>query len=161
MHAGAARLCDHQNAVKTLRILWALPTTVVGLVIATLAVRGGRVRIVDGAIEASGPLIRWVLTACVPIRGAAAMTLGHVVIGCDEAALESSRAHERVHVRQYELWGPLFVPAYLAASAYAFLRGGHYYHDNAFERQACALSGEPEAQRERGSTSLRQSGQMP
>lgn len=69
-------------------------------------------------------------------HGADAMTLGHVVIGRDAMALEGTRAHERVHVRQYERWGPFFVPAYFLAGAWALLRGGHPYFDNRFEREA-------------------------
>ena len=151
--------------VTMLRILWALPATVLGLVIALLALPGGRIRIVGGVLEACGPCLRWFLQALVPVKGAAAMTLGHVVIGRDQSALDCSRAHERVHVRQYERWGVFFLPAYVVASAYELLRGGHYYRDNVFEREARALS-EPRAseervQRGRGSTSFRQSGQMP
>jgi hypothetical protein len=41
-----------------------------------------------------------------------------------------------VHVRQYETWGPLFLPAYLMASLIAALRGRHFYFDNAFEVEA-------------------------
>jgi hypothetical protein len=59
-----------------------------------------------------------------------------VVIGRDARALELTRAHERVHVRQYELWGPLFLPAYFAAGAYALVRGRDPYFDNRFEREA-------------------------
>ena len=47
-----------------------------------------------------------------------------------------TRAHERVHVRQYEWWGPLFVPAYLLAGLWALIHGGHPYFDNRFEREA-------------------------
>jgi hypothetical protein len=78
--------------------------------------------------------------------GAAALTLGHVVIGADAQSLEATRAHERVHVRQYETWGPLFVPAYLIASVTAALRGRHFYFDNMFEveayRRATSQTGE-------------------
>ena len=55
------------------------------------------------------------------------MTLGHVVLGLDRDALEWSRDHERVHVRQCERWGPLFLPAYLLASAYLWFRGRRFY----------------------------------
>jgi hypothetical protein len=64
------------------------------------------------------------------------MTLGHVVIGRNEACLDRSRAHERVHVRQCERWGPLFIPAYALASGVVLLRGGRPYLDNPFEREA-------------------------
>lgn len=119
-----------------LRVLWALPVTMVGLALAVLAFRGGRIYLVEGAIEAYGPLLGWLLANCLPVRGVTAMTLGHVVIGRDERSLSVSRAHERVHVRQYEVWGPLFVPAYLIAGVCAVLSGGHYYRDNVFEREA-------------------------
>ncbi len=64
------------------------------------------------------------------------MTLGHVVLGLDRSALQISRDHERIHVRQCERWGPLFIPAYLLGSAYAVLRGRHIYRDNPLEREA-------------------------
>ena len=64
------------------------------------------------------------------------MTLGHVVLGRDREALEWSRAHERVHVRQCERWGPFFLPAYGVASLIAMSRGERAYRDNAFEREA-------------------------
>ena len=64
------------------------------------------------------------------------MTLGHVVWGRDQACLDDTRDHERVHVHQYERWGPLFIPAYLLSSLYMKLRGRHPYWDNPFEREA-------------------------
>jgi hypothetical protein len=120
------------------RYLWAGPTTVVGLVAATLAFWRGRVTLVEGVLEAHGPILRWALSHLPIVRGGcAAMTLGHVVLGRDARALDATREHERVHVRQYEIWGPFFVPAYLAASVWATARGGHAYYDNRFEREAC------------------------
>jgi hypothetical protein len=110
-----------------------------GLAFASLALAGGRVRIVAGVIEAHGPWLGWLLSTCVPLPGGAdAITFGHVVLGQDEHALNHTRAHERVHVRQYERWGPLFLPAYAVASILAVLSGGHYYFDNVFERNASA-----------------------
>jgi hypothetical protein len=61
------------------------------------------------------------------------------VLGTSRAALDATRAHERVHVRQYERWGPLFVPLYLAASIWAAVNGGDAYYDNPFEREAWAV----------------------
>ena len=57
------------------------------------------------------------------------------------ADLDRTRAHELVHVRQYERWGPLFVPAYLLSSAYFLIRGCDPYLDNPFEREAYDLFG--------------------
>jgi hypothetical protein len=55
--------------------------------------------------------------------GALAITFGHVVLARDEAALTLTRMHERVHVRQYERWGPAFIPAYVLASAWGIITG--------------------------------------
>jgi hypothetical protein len=122
---------------RVLRYLWAGPTTVVGILLAFASLRRGQVAIVDGVIEAHGPFLRRALASCTPLaRGADAMTLGHVVIGRDARALEMTRAHERAHVRQYERWGPLFVPAYLFAGVYSLVHGRHPYFDNRFEREA-------------------------
>ena len=96
-----------------------------------------RQRVVDGVLEVHGGLVTWLLIHCTLLEGgASAMTLGHVVLGRNEQVLDVTRVHERVHVRQCERWGPLFLPAYLLASAIIFLRGGRAYRDNPFEREA-------------------------
>lgn len=126
---------------------WASPATLIGLSMVPLAtLRGGRARIVRGVIEAHGGIITWLLTEGLPWVGsgaAAAMTLGHVVWGCDETCLNISREHERVHVAQYERWGPLFIPAYLIASLTARLKGLDPYLDNPFEREAFSRTDNP------------------
>jgi hypothetical protein len=130
---------------RVLRYVWAGPTTLLGLAVALALFRRGHAALIDGVIEAHSPLLRWALTHMIPLPGGAdAITLGHVVIGRSAQALQTTRAHERVHVRQYELWGPLFVPAYLAAGLYALARGRHPYFDNRFERQACLKRAQPE-----------------
>jgi uncharacterized protein (DUF2062 family) len=97
----------------------------------------GQVRLVDGVLEAYGPVLAWLLRhLTLPPGGASAVTLGHVVLARDRRSLESTRAHERVHVRQCEVWGPFFLPAYLAASLWAVLRGRSFYFDNRFEVEA-------------------------
>ena len=117
--------------------IWAAPTTAIGLVMMLGGLWRVRVRVVDGVLEAHGPALAWLLRHLTLMpEGAAAMTFGHVVIARDRQSLESTRAHERVHVRQCELWGPLFVPAYLAASLWALLRGRDFYFDNWFEVEA-------------------------
>jgi hypothetical protein len=50
------------------------------------------------------------------------------------------RAHERVHVYQYLIWGPFFLPAYGLASTWVWIRGGDAYHGNPFEKQAYAIA---------------------
>jgi hypothetical protein len=122
-----------------LRYLWASPNTLLGVGLAALAAAGGRLRVVDGVLEAHGPALRWILSHLVPLRGGAlAITLGHVVLGRDARALDETRDHERAHVAQCERWGPLFLPAYLLSSVWALVRGRHSYLDNAFEREAFA-----------------------
>ena len=119
--------------------LWASPTTALGLgfLPAAWIGRGGKARLVDGVLELHGPAIDFFLRRCTLLPGgASAMTLGHVVLGRNQQSLDLTRSHERIHVRQCERWGPLFVPAYLAASAWQFLRGRQAYRDNPFELEA-------------------------
>ena len=127
--------------LRPLVYVWVFPGSAVGLMAASLAlVSGGRARVVDGVLEVHGGLVTLIL-----IRGnrwvgpIAAITLGHVVVGCDEATLQRTRLHERVHVRQYERWGPFFIPAYLASSVWLGLRGFNAYLDNPFEVEAYAI----------------------
>ncbi len=130
---------------RPLAYLWAFPTTLVGLLFAPLAfVSGGGMQIVDGVLEVYGGLVAVFLRYCTPLRGgASAMTLGHVVIGRTRDLLDFTRVHERVHVRQAERWGPLFIPAYFLLSLLVFLKGGRAYEDNPFEREAYALDDGP------------------
>jgi hypothetical protein len=118
--------------------LWAFPATAVGLVFVVLAwLSGGRARLVDGVIEVEGGLVRrFMLGGMLGFTAASARTLGHVILGMDQANLDSSRIHERTHVRQYERWGMLLLPAYLASSWSAWRRGLDPYYDNCFEREA-------------------------
>lgn len=124
--------------------LWTSPNTALGLLIAApdlLALRRGRV--VFGVIEIEGPWLAFLLRrAVLPKGGAAAITFGHVVLAVDRNALDRTRTHERVHVAQYERWGPLFIPAYLLASLTAWLRGGDPYRDNRFEKEAFSRAGQ-------------------
>lgn len=126
--------------LRALRYLWALPNTLFGLCFLPLTFgRGGRVQRREGVLELSSPAIARLLRKGSLLRGGIrAITLGHVVLGRDAATLDRCRRHEQVHVRQYERWGPLFVPAYLAASLFAYARGLDPYRDNRFEREAFA-----------------------
>jgi hypothetical protein len=122
------------------RLAWAAPWTLLGLALGgVMLAQGGRVRRVQGVLEISGGRLgAWAAGAQRP-GGVVAITFGHVVLGTGAAVLDALRAHERVHVRQYERWGVFFVPAYLASSALQWLRGGDPYRDNRFEREARAL----------------------
>ncbi|QEG28418.1 hypothetical protein GobsT_31970 [Gemmata obscuriglobus] len=128
-----------RTAAAPLRYLWALPVTLLGLSCVPLAVvTGGRMRVERGALEVYGGFARFVLRRCLWIE-ASALCLGHVILGQDRDALDHSRDHEHVHVRQCERWGPLFLPAYFLASYLAWRRGDHFYFDNRFEREAYGL----------------------
>ena len=126
------------NVLRPLAYVWAAPTTGVGLVAAGLTlVSGGAARWHTGVLEVHGGFSDFLLRRLVPLDGgASAMTLGHVVIARNAAAHARTRAHERIHVRQCERWGPLFIPAYLLTAAYLKVRGRDAYHDNPFEREA-------------------------
>ena len=123
---------------RVLAYLWALPNTLVGLLFLPLALAtGGRARFINGVLEIGGGAVALFLRHCTLLRGgAAAMTLGHIVIARDQDCLDRSRSHERIHVRQCERWGPLFIPAYLLASLWMLCAGKQPYLDNPFEREA-------------------------
>jgi hypothetical protein len=113
--------------------VWASPASAIGLCIALAARAGGAsVRRVDGILEVGGGALFRLARRSRFI----AITFGHVVIGIDEPTLAQCREHERAHVRQYERWGPLFLPLYAASSLWQAMRGRRMYWDNHFERQA-------------------------
>jgi hypothetical protein len=119
-----------------LKYVWALPNTMLGLSFIPLTLAsGGGVRFERGAIEVHGGFARFFLKRC-PFISAAAMCLGHVILGRDRDCLNRSRNHEHVHVRQYERWGPFMLPAYLFSSVLAWRRGDHFYLGNHFEIEA-------------------------
>lgn len=122
---------------------WASPNTLLGLVAALAGLlTGGRLRVVRGVLEVHGGVVPMLLRHAWPLKGGAlAMTLGHVILGVSKEGLKRAREHEHVHVRQYERWGPLFLPAYLVAGLVATWRGQRFYQDNAFEREAYAATG--------------------
>ena len=121
--------------LRFLGMLWSSPNSLLGLCIGLLGLcTGGHVRRFGPTLEFDGGAIRRLLQKT-PIR-AGAMTLGHVVIGQHTEVLDRVRLHEWVHVRQYERWGPFFIPAYLLCSFWMRLKGKHYYRDNPFEVEA-------------------------
>ncbi len=123
---------------RILGYVWALPVTLLGLVFVPVAwLSGGRVRLVQGVVEIQGGLVAAMLRSRLPISGpAAAMTLGHVILGRDQSCLDHSRRHEHVHVRQYERWGIFLLPLYVIVSWLLYRRGFDPYLDNPFEREA-------------------------
>ncbi|HPD29180.1 MAG TPA: hypothetical protein PLL20_04240 [Phycisphaerae bacterium] len=128
---------------RILRYAWAGPASLLGILFVPLAlVSGGGVCIIDGVVEVHGGIVaRLLRLGVVWGRPAMALTLGHVVLGCDAVCLSKTRAHERVHVGQYERWGPLFIPLYLGASLVVLVAGRDPYRGNPFEREAFMQQG--------------------
>lgn len=127
------------RVLRTLSVIWASPGTLVGLVIGTVGLAsGGTWQLHSGVLEFYGGFVTRFL-GMMPVR-AAAMTFGHVVLGQTSESLEFTRTHERVHVKQYERWGPFFIPAYLLFSAALWIAGRDAYRDNPFEVEAYAKS---------------------
>jgi hypothetical protein len=117
-----------------LRYLWAGPWTLFGFGLSLLFRRRYVTR---GVILAEGAA--WPRRLGWRYR---AITFGHVVLSVDELD-EATMRHELEHVRQYETWGPVFVPAYLFAAFWARLRGKDHYRDNPFEVAARAVEEHP------------------
>ena len=116
---------------------WASPATLVGLFLAAIACTlGATARVRKGVIEVAGGRLASLAGAAPSALPILAITFGHVVLGSSHRILAAERAHEHVHVRQYQRWGVLFFPLYLGSSAWQFVRGRHPYWHNAFERQA-------------------------
>jgi hypothetical protein len=127
-----------QRASCVLGMAWTSPNTALGLLAGALAMCGGarpRLRPRDLALVFHG----------VPWGPGGALTLGNVILhtghdlderchtyaraaGTSADALIALADHERAHVLQYMLLGPLFLPMYFACGG---LRG-----TNRFERAA-------------------------
>jgi hypothetical protein len=120
--------------MKVLGYLWALPVTLVGISLAlAIWATGGTVRLRGGIVEGFGGLSAGLLRGGRFFHGGAALALGHVVLARDADSLVRSRPHELVHVRQYERWGPLLLPAYWIVSAWLWLHGLDPYLDHPME----------------------------
>jgi hypothetical protein len=122
--------------IRLLAYIWALPNTTIGLIVGSVGLlTGGTCEYHRGCIEFSGGFVTWALSK-IPPHGVLAMTLGHSIVGLTKEGLADARDHEQVHVRQYERWGPFFIPAYLLCSAYLSLTKRDGYRDNPFEVEA-------------------------
>jgi hypothetical protein len=125
------------NVQHLLRLAWAAPASMLGMGLAGLALcAGARAHHHRGVLEVSGGRLDGLLDGRHPLLHFDAITLGHVVLGRNPGLMAVLRAHERVHVRQYERWGVFFFPAYLGSSLWQWLRGRDPYRDNRFEREA-------------------------
>ncbi len=121
----------------TVGILWALPLTLLGallLMLPTVLLRG-RIDLVmrpTPALLVRGPLADRMLE-CHPFGAMCAMAIGHIVIAQRQGLTPRILTHELAHVRQAARWGIAFPVVYLAASAWALLRGQDAYWNNLFE----------------------------
>ncbi len=122
---------------KILLVLWAGPYSLLGLGIGGMGLLfGGRGRYRAGALEFYAGGTAKFVQRLPPGPTTAGFTLGHVILGQTGEGLERVGLHERVHVRQFERWGPLMGPAYLGASAWLWWLGRDPYLDNPFEVEA-------------------------
>lgn len=118
-------------------LLWTFPNTLLGLLIGSVGLlTGGKCQAKKGCLEFHGGFVKKFLQLMPTGSGALAMTIGHTILGQTKAALDITRDHEHVHVRQFERWGPFFIPAYFLASGIAWMKGGDSYRDNVFEIEA-------------------------
>lgn len=111
--------------LRGLAYLWTAPNSLLG-VLGGLGGGGWRVR--RGVLEIANAWLPRALGAKVE-----AVTLGHVILARDARSLNRWREHERMHVRQYEWLGPLFLPAYGLLGVWSWLRGRHPYRDHPLE----------------------------
>ena len=99
---------------KLARIVWASPYSLLGLLIGVASqFTGGHGRFRDGAFEFYGGFATWFVRHLPTGIHTAGFTLGHVILGQADEGLVIVGRHERVHVRQYEVWGPFMGRAYL------------------------------------------------
>lgn len=123
----------YQPAYKqAMRYLWAFPYSLIGFFLASILWGfGGKIKRYQGVLRATAPL----QLQCLGFP-AGAITLGHVVIGQCDAVLNCLWTHELEHVRQYEVWGIFFLPAYLVSGLVQIVKGRNPYWFNYFEIQA-------------------------
>lgn len=116
---------------------WTSPATLLGLTVGGIGLlTGGSVQRRGHVLEFHSGFACWFLERMPNGQFVMAMTLGHTILGKTAAALDITREHEMVHIRQYERWGPFFLPAYLFASLWLWLAGRDAYRENPFEREA-------------------------
>lgn len=124
---------------KLIAYAWAAPNTLLGILLGlVMIVFGGRVHFMDGVAEFHGGWVGNFFASRPRPFCFGAITVGHVILGTCHNELSALRAHEHVHVRQYERWGIFFLPAYALSSLWEVCNGRNGYWNNSFERQAYA-----------------------
>lgn len=121
---------------------WAAPNSIIGHLLGWYAA-GRRAKLADAITEYyDNPILDWLRISAITFGN----TINHAP-GVDPETpclrydcacnVTSLRAHECAHVRQYRLWGPFFIPAYLIAEAWARTFGsGINWFENAAD-DAC------------------------
>jgi hypothetical protein len=117
--------------------IWAAPCSAVGLFLALVPLAlGGQAVWRQGALEVT---YRQRQASCgklaqtLPFRG---IVFGHVILAVTHEELCRIGPHERVHVEQYERWGPIFFLAYPLSGLWQLFHGRSPYWYNYFEVQA-------------------------
>jgi hypothetical protein len=102
-----------------LGFIWTSPNTLIGLLLGALTFHMPRRS--DGALIFDRVPPRGV-AALMPHANRAAMTVGFVIISAQPVTGRLLK-HEQQHIRQFCLWGPLFIPAYFVlAIPYGYRR---------------------------------------
>ena len=134
--------------LRLVLLVWVSPNSLLGVLIGMVGlISGGHMQIRCNCLEFHGGFVAWLLNR-LPPQGVMAMTLGHTIIGQTQTGLAFCREHEQVHVRQYERWGPLFIPAYLGCSVLLWLQKRDAYRENPFEIEAYAIADPHEPNRQ-------------
>lgn len=119
--------------LQALGFAWTIPNTVLGLVLGMLTFQAPRLH--GGAIVFDRAPRG--LTRVMRAMNRTAMTVGFVILS--GVPVEGRLlAHERKHVGQYMVWGPLFIPVYL------LLAVPYGYRRHPMERAARRAAGEPD-----------------
>jgi hypothetical protein len=113
---------------RILVALWAGPMTAVGLALAVVAGRRPRWLPAHGCFLVDG--VRGPSGLALQLVGAAANTIGQVVLSRHRRTPDVLLAHEVVHVRQTERLGPFLLPTYV------WLAARYGYRDHPLERAA-------------------------
>jgi hypothetical protein len=129
--------------VRIFKYLWVAPISLLFLPLAWFAQwTGGGYALHSGVLEVWGGKVGRRLDKGLPLFGsAAAITLGHVVVGISPYYLNCTRVHEREHVRQFERWGVLFPLVYFSAGLWVLAKGRRFYLDNPYEIAARRAEG--------------------
>lgn len=129
--------------LRLVRYIWPIPYTLLGAALGLLAIMmGAKAQCKQGVLAIAGGQLPQLIKRLPLSKTFVAITLGHVILSENKHVQAQFWRHECVHVRQYERWGVLFVPAYCLAGAWVWAQGKHIYRDNPFELEAYAQEAE-------------------